>query len=171
MNFKVVLTGILAMMISASVAFASTGESTATMPGNLTVAKGTSITVRAADNITSQKSRKNEKVHFKVMNDVMIGNVIIVPADTDVEGIVTKVKKAGPWDRNGELEVAFSEVKAEEGASLPVTGMTQSRGKCPRFLIKYSLLGVLVKGKEAEIKAGKEVTLQVKEDVVLAATP
>lgn len=168
MNFKAILASLLIVMISASVAFASTNEiATVSMPRNLTIAKGTIIKVRAVDTINSQKTKKNEKVHFKVIEDIVIEDIIVVSAGTDVEAVITKIKKAGSWDKDGEIEVAFSEVETKDGHSIPVTGMLQLRGDKPHLLVKYSLFGVMVKGKEAVIRAGAEVGLQIKGDAVI----
>ncbi|SMC89951.1 hypothetical protein [Sporomusa malonica] len=167
MNFKAILASLLVVIMSVSVAFASTNEIATVMPRNLTMAKGMIIKVRAVETISSQKIRQNEKMHFKVIEDIMIGDVVIVPANTDVEASITKIKKAGSWDKDGQLEVAFSEVKTKDGHSIPVTGMLQIRGDKPQFLIRYSLLGVLIKGKEAIIRAGTEVDLKIKEEVVI----
>lgn len=167
MNFKVILANLLVVLMLASVAFASANEIATVMPCNLTMAKGMIIKVRAVDTISSQKIRQNEEVHFKVVQDIMIGDVVIVSANTDVEALITKIKKAGPWDKDGEIEVAFSEVKTKDGRSIPVIGMLQVHGNKPQFLIRYSLLGVLVKGKEAVIRAGTEVDLKIKEEVVI----
>lgn len=167
MRLKAILVSLLVVLMSVSVAFASTNEIGTAVPHNLTMTKDRIIKVRAVDTISSQKIKQNEKVHFKVIEDIMIDDVVIVPVNTDVEAIITKIKKAGPWDKDGELEVAFSEVKTKDGQSIPVIGMLQLRGDKPQFLIKYSLLGVLVKGKEAVITAGKEVDLKIKEEVVI----
>lgn len=168
MNFKAILASLLIMMISASVAFASANEiAMVSMPRNLTIAKGTIIKVRAVDTISSQKTKQNEKVHFKVIEDIVIEDIIVISAGTDVEAVITKVKKAGPWDKDGEIEVAFSEVETKDGHSIPVSGMLQLRGDKPPLLVKYSLLGVLVKGKEAVMRTGTKVDLQIKEDYII----
>jgi len=167
MSFKVIFASLLVVVMSVSVAVASANEIGTTVPRNLTMTKDRIIKVRAVDTISSQKIKQNEKVHFKVIEDIMIGDVVIVPVNTDVEASITKIKKAGPWDNDGELEVAFSEVKTKDGQPIPVIGMLQLRGDKPQFLIRYSLFGVLVKGKEAVITAGKEVDLKIKEEVMI----
>lgn len=166
MNFKTILGSLLIVMISTSLAFAATSEMPAASASqNLTLPKGTSIKVQAVNDISSQNARQNMKVQFKVVEDILIEDVILIPANTNVEAVVTKVKKAGPWDKDGEIEVAFSEVAAKEGHSFPVTGKLHIKGDKPNILVRYSLGGVLVKGKQAVIKAGTEAKLETKEDV------
>jgi len=169
MNLKSysVLAILIIMMITASVSSASATETaTASMPQELLIAKGTIIKIQAVDTISSKKNKYNEIVHFKVKEDIMVGDDTIVPANTDVEGIITKVKKARSWGRDGQLEVVFSEVKTKDGSSLPVDGGIYLYGDKPNILVKYSLGGVFIKGKEAVIKAGVEVNLQIKADTI-----
>ena len=131
MNLKVykIVTGLIIIMIMASVAFASADQPVAaSMPKDILIAKDTIIKVQAVNPISSQQNKQNEKVHFKVIEDIMVGDVIIVPANTNVEAIVTKVKKAGSWGRAGLIEVAFSEVKTKNGQSVPLNGILKLQG-------------------------------------------
>lgn len=168
MNLKVykIVTGLIIIMIMASVAFASADQPVdASMPKDILIAKDTIIKVQAVNPISSQQNKQNEKVHFKVIEDIPVGDVVIVPANTNVEAIVTKVKKAGSWGRAGLIEVVFSEVKTKNGQSVPVNGILKLQGNKPNVLVKYSLGGVFIKGKEAVAMAGTQVNLQVKEDI------
>ncbi|MDF2500797.1 MAG: hypothetical protein K0Q77_1511 [Anaerosporomusa subterranea] len=172
MNLKsyIVLASLIIVTITASVASASADETaTASMPQDLLIAKGTIIKVQTVDAISSQKNKRNEKVHFRVIEDITVGEVTVVPVNTDVEGVITKVKKAGPWGRSGQIEVVISEVKSKDGHLLPVSGMLRLYGDKPNILIKYSLVGGFIKGKEAVVKAGVEVNLQIKEDTKIAS--
>ncbi|HWR42110.1 hypothetical protein [Sporomusa sp.] len=167
MNVKsyAVLASLIIVLITASIAFASADQAEAvSMPQALLITKGTIIKVQAVDTISSQQKKQNDKVHFKVIEDLTIGDVTIVPANTEVAAIVTKVKKAGPWGRDGQIEVTFSEIKTMEDHALPVTGTLQLLGGKQNFLVKYSLGGIFIKGKEAVIKAGTPVNLKIKED-------
>lgn len=167
----IVMAILIIVMTAANVAWVSANETSSQveMAQDLLITKGTIIKIQAVDTISSQKNKQNDKVHFKVMEDITIGDVTIVPVNSDVEGIITKVKKAGRWDRDGQIEVEFSDVKTKDGQSIPVVGMLKMRGDKPNFLVKYSLGGMFIKGKAAVIKTGEEVNLQVKEDVMIAS--
>lgn len=167
MSFKSQIITLLVAVILAISNAAASAEETAVenVLHERVIAKDTIIKVQAVNTISSQNSKQKEKVHFKVSEDITVGDVIIIAANTDVEAVVTKVQKAGPWDKDGQLEIIFSEITTKEGYSIPVTGFLQLRGDKPNVLVKYSLGGIFIKGKEAVIKAGTEAQLRIKEDI------
>ena len=160
MKLKIVFKLLLLLLIISNVAFASKEISSS----DLKIAKGTEIHVKSIDTISSRNSKKNQKVYFKLSEDILCQDKIIIPSDTQVEATITNVKKSGSWGKNGDIELVFSEVKTKQGDSIPVNGM-KSKGKNANFFIKYSLFGVLIKGQDVKIEKGTEVTLKVKEDV------
>lgn len=166
MNCKAVVFSLFIWLSVMGLAFGSANDiSAADVPAKLVLPKGTIIKVQAVDTISSQTARLRAKFPFRVTEDIKWGDVTFITANTDVEATITKVKKAGPWDRDGEIEISFSEVQMKDSYSLPVTGALCLKGDKPNVLVRYSLLGVLVRGKEAVIKAGTEVKLQTQEEV------
>lgn len=165
MKAKVILIALI-LMILANLTSVSAAEPLA-VPNSLTLQKGTVIKVQAIETSNSRTIKRNDKVHFRVLESLVMGDVVIIPSNTVVEAVAKKVTKAGPWDRDGEIEVVFSEIKTKEGYVFPVTGSLMLRGDKPNILVRYSLIGFLLRGKEVVIKAGAEVNLQIKEDVVI----
>lgn len=165
MNFKWNRIGIVIMfallVLQASVAVA--GERAPDLK-RVYLQKDTVIKVQAVETVNSIKNKQNETVQFKVKEDVLINDVLVIPAQTVVYGTITKVKKGSAWANPGQIEIAFSEVSTPAGNSVPVRGLLYKCGKKPNFFVQFSLLGVFVKGKEAVIEAGTEVELAVKED-------
>lgn len=169
MKLKIVSVSLIMVILLMNVAAAFPGEpATETRPENIVIPQGTLIKVRAADTISSGHAKLNDKVHFNVTEDVVVNGILLVPARTDVEAVVTKVKRARVWDRGGELEVTFSAVKTKDAGSLPVSGLLHQRGNKPNFFVKYAVLGVLVKGKQAILKEGTEAALKVTADVAVS---
>lgn len=162
------LTVVSLYMATMSVLFASPSDAIPfALTDNILIEKGTNIKVQAADTVRSQESKQNNVVSFKVSEDIKVGDITVIPANTKVEGIVTKVKKSGSWDRDGQLQVTFSEIKTKEAESIPVEGVIYKHGEKPNIFVRYSICGVFIKGKEAVIPGGTEVTLVVKEDTII----
>lgn len=170
MKIRLVLmvTVFIMSMVTMSVVFASPSDVTpSAQMDSIVIEKGTNIKVQAVETVHSQKSKQNDVVSFKVSEDIMVGDIMVVPANTEVAGIVTKVKKPGPWGQAGQLEVTFSEIKTKAANSIPVTGALYNHGKKPNFFVRYSICGVFITGKDAIINSGTEVILQVKEDTII----
>lgn len=170
MKFRsfLMVTVFIISMVTMSVIFASPSDVTpSALMENIVIEKGTNIKVQAVDTVHSRKSKRNNVVLFKVIEDIKAGDITVIPANTEVEGVVTKVRKPGPWDRDGQLEVTFSEIKTKEADSIPVTGALYKNGEKPNVFVRYSICGVFVKGKDAIINSGTEVTLLVKEDTTI----
>ena len=132
------------------------------------LAKGTVIPVEAVASVSSKDCRKDQKVFFKLTKDVKSDEKVIISANTIVEATVTKVRRAGPWDRSGEIDLGFSDIKAEDGQSVPVEGRLEVKGKTPNFLVRYALLGVLIRGKNVQVGKGTAVDLKVADDVAFS---
>ncbi|MBP2638064.1 MAG: hypothetical protein H6Q72_3971 [Firmicutes bacterium] len=170
MKFRLfsMVTVFIMSMVTMSVVFASPSDVTpSALTESIVIEKGANIKVQAVDTVHSRKSKQNDVVLFKVIEDIKVGDITVIPANIEVEGIVTKVKKPGPWDQAGQLEVTFSEIKTKEADSIPVAGVLYKHGKKPNFFVRYSICGVFIKGKDAIINSGTEVTLQVKEDTII----
>jgi hypothetical protein len=134
------------------------------MSHNFVLAQGTPIRVEAIENISSQHHHLHDRVPFKTVTDLWVDDRVMIPAGTVVEAVITKLKRSGAWDQDGELEVTFSSITASDGRILAMTGTLAKRGGKPNFLIRYSLGGVFVKGKAAVIQAGEQAEVQIAAD-------
>lgn len=135
--------------------------------GNVLLAKGTVIPIIACDEVSSEKNKLGDIVRFQVSTDVFIKEVMIIPAKSKVEAVITKIKKAGRRDKDGQLEITFKKVDLTPDGSILLQGKIQQLGESPNVLIKYSLLGFLVKGKEAKNPIGAKATATVAENIHL----
>jgi len=57
--------------------------------------------------VSSKTSREGDTVSFTVAENVMDGNVLLVPAGTVGSGTITSLKKARSFGRNGALDITF----------------------------------------------------------------
>lgn len=131
------------------------------------VPKGTRIKLKAADPVGSQTHVLHEKVRFTVAADVMSDDRVTVSAGTEVEGTVTKAKRSAVWDKDGQIEVSFTEIPSSTGTMIPVSGKLSVLGEKQNILVKYSLMGALFKGKKATIENGMECDVEISEDTFI----
>jgi len=164
-KYKLIVETVVSLCMFSGGVLAFNGNGLSSSGMDWTLAKGTTIPVEAVNSIYSQNCIKGQKVIFKIKKDILSENEVIIPANTIVEGVVTKVKKAGPWGKPGEIDLGFSEIDIKSGPVIPVTGSLVVKRHNANFFVRYSLMGVFIRGKNAEIKKGTEVDLDVTKTV------
>ena len=123
---------------------------------------GTPINLETITQVTSKRASLGTVVDFKVMNDVRVGNTVVIPAGTIAKGQVSSVNRASALGNGGEITIALNYINAIDGAMIPVSGGTTSViGKDKKGLAIVcglcTLVGFLIEGKEAEIPAGTQI--------------
>lgn len=157
----------LGVLLSNGVSANGTDSASEITQQKICISKGTVIQIQADDAISSQSHQLNNKVNFTVVEDIKVDDIIIVPSGTKVEGIVTKSKRSAVWDKDGHLEVTFSEIHNIADTVIPVTGKLSIQGEKQNILVKYSMMGVLFKGKKALIEKGTKMEVQVSENTYI----
>ena len=66
----------------------------ANTPGAITIPAGTSIFIRTMETLDSAQTQQNSVFHGTTSSDIYLGNQIVIPAGTNVEGKVTRVQDA-----------------------------------------------------------------------------
>lgn len=163
MNLKRIFVIALIMILAMSSAVVmANGESI--LQHEILIKKEIPIQVQAVDDISSQKNSLHDKVFFRIMKDLCIDDTVVIPAHTVVTAEITQIKKAGLWDKDGVVEVLFSDMNTQDGQVLPVMGKIHRGGNKQNILVKYSIGGIFIKGKPAVIKAGEEMELKLAYD-------
>ena len=79
------------------------------------IPKDTILTVELTESISSKKMKKGMPVPLKLKENLIVNDVIVVPAGTEVEGTVTNARKNGFFGRSGKLEFTISSVETING--------------------------------------------------------
>lgn len=88
--------------------------------GNAYIPKGTTIEVELTDNITSKTAHVGDLIPLRTVNNLIINDVVVVPAGAEVTGVVTKARKSGGLGRGGKLEFVVTSVKARNSVEIPL---------------------------------------------------
>ena len=123
---------------------------------------GTPIVLETVSACSSKTSLLGSVVDFKVVNDVKVGDIVVVPAGTIAKGQVSSVNKASALGAGGEISLSLSSVNALDGTMIPLSGSTTSViGKDKRGLSIVcgicTLFGFLIRGDQAVIPAGTQI--------------
>lgn len=175
----------LPVVFGAGAAQADTNTMTVSeiLPGDAYVPKGTMIRAELLTEVNSGRNKVGDKISFKVLEDIKIGDAVVVAKGTTGDGYVKTVKRAGMFGKGGAIELDASNVKTLNGVEVPLTMDVSKYGGDNHIEINYNnsietaILSGLLPGSNQKIKAGTilsilvpfNVDLQVKAEGLLPA--
>lgn len=145
---------------------------------------GTLVPIRFLSTLSSKNNKAGEIFNFQISENVFLDNKLIIPANYEGVGEITKAKKATILSRPGKLEIEFKSVSALDGASLGLILGEKAEEENKRLYLAVGagilgfiilsnpiglVFGALIPGKNVEIEEGSEMFLQVKEDTTVIA--
>lgn len=130
--------------------------------------------VRLLKPISTKKNSKGEPVLFSVAEDIMDGDVLLVPKGMTGMGYISELKKASSFGRNSKLDIVFEEVPAIDGSTFVAVQGPEAKEKMKSefkaagaSVAGAALLGPIglvggffVKGKSIELPEGTLVYVQ-----------
>ena len=141
-----------------------------------TVPVDTLIKIKLVTPLNTDVSKVGDKVKFQAAEDVIYNGKLIIAAGAPGEGVVTKVKSARNFGRNGEIDVNFQQIQAFDGTMLETTLGEKAKKEIENLamaagasLAGIALLGpvgivggIFVNGKDIDLPAGTESYIQTK---------
>jgi ribosomal protein L2 len=142
---------------------------------NAYIPADTILNIELTEAISSKKIKKGDPIPLKTLDNIIINDIIVIPAGTPVEGVVTKATKSGLFGRSGKLEFTINSVKTINNVIIPLqyTAMKEagSDGGAIAVAAVVSIVGGLfMKGKNVEFAAGTHFQAKVTADTDLHVT-
>ena len=140
-------------------------------PATIVAAK-TPIELELLQNLNSLLDRTGEIVRFRVVDDVKVGDRVVVAGGTLVEGRIKYAERSRTNGRAGVLQVVVQRVTAVDGTRLPLWGemVASGRNRSKASAVTQIAVGVLgfgVHGKEAAHVIGDRFTVSTRGEVSL----
>lgn len=144
--------------------------------GHIYIPKKTQLKVELVNPITSKTAQEGENVDIRLIDNLIVNGVVVIPKGTIGKAYVYKARSAGGFGRKGILMIAGEEFKTINNVSVPLkqglTGEGSSDGGAAAVAAAISLIGgAFMKGTNIEYPAGTIFTVEVRENVDLQATP
>ena len=144
--------------------------------GHVYIPKKTQLKVELVNPITSKTAQTGEDVSIKLVDNLIVNNVVVIPKDTIGKAYVYKARSAGGFGRKGVLMIAGDEFKTINNITVPlkqgINGEGKSDGGAVAVAAAISLIGgAFMKGTNIDYPAGTAFTVEVRENVDLQATP
>jgi hypothetical protein len=142
-------------------------------PAQSVLPEGLTVHLETREALSSKKAKAGDPVNFVVREPVVIGGVTMIPAGSAALGQVTRARDNGLLGRSGKLEIGVSHIDVG-GRQIPVRGNRDKKGASGTVAVVgaavvFLPLGLLIRGREATIKAGTPVDVFVAQEVPMTA--
>ena len=114
------------------------------------------ISVQAMDTLNSRTATPGTLVHFKLCEKLVLPSANELNAGTILTGRLVQVKKGSGWGCPGKMLI-----HVELPAEAQKQGEVFLRGTAPNFFVQVSVLGGLVKGKNAICTTGSRYSMKI----------
>lgn len=141
------------------------------------VPDGTEISAVTTETLSSKTAREDDPVTFKVEEDVIVNGSVVIAKGTAIKGVVTNAKKSGFFGKGGELNVRVETTTTVDNQKIKVRASKgregdNKTGTTIALVVLLGPIGLLKKGKNAEIKEGTRLRVFTDEEkTVNVVTP
>lgn len=106
---------ILALLsISTPFSLSQTPEPTVTDPSFI-LRDGTPVRLRLGRNLSSADAKTGETVDFEVLEEIKIGDIVVIPREGIALATVTHAKPKGRMGKGGKLDITIDSVRLVSG--------------------------------------------------------
>lgn len=177
MNFdarrmKMLVIGLMLLMTLQSayrINIYSQDNNTVTQDEEFVLAENTAFNIVTAQEISSKKAQPGDEVVFKVDEDVVVKNRVLISKGTKATGYVVNAEKSGMMGKAGKLGITVESTTTVDGKPLKLRAAKGKEGddktnSVVALSILVSSLFILKKGEDAKIKEGTPVKVYVAEE-------
>jgi len=140
---------------------------------------GMPVKLKLSRVMSSADAKTGETVDFEVIEDVKIGETVIIRSGVSAIGTVTEAKPKRRMGRSGKLSLNITYVPAASGDKIPLRAIKENKGKSHVGVMTTAMVatGILffpaaplflfLKGKDITLPKGTEVTAYIDGDIAL----
>jgi hypothetical protein len=141
------------------------------VPKTVTIREGTEVQLEFAEDVSSKTATEDDKVNFRLAEDLKVGDVVVARTGSIAVGTVTNAKKAGMMGRGGELNVRLEYLKIGDSrvrlrANKGKEGANKV-GATVALTVLFGPIGLLKRGHNIDIKEGTSLAAWVDQDSVV----
>jgi hypothetical protein len=154
-------------------ATAQTSITDAKLPSAFGLVEDTPVRIKLARTMSSKDARVNERVDFEVLEDVKVGNVVVVERGSLAIATVTEAHPKRRMGRSGKLQINIDYLRLASGDKVPlravkggnggnhIAAMTGAMVATSLVFFPAAPLFLFMHGKDITIPKGTEVTAYV----------
>ncbi len=150
------------------------GAAATTRRAGLVLAENTPVKLKLTRTVSSKDAKVAEKVVFEVVDDVKIGEVVVIQHSASAVATVTEAK-AKSLTHSGKLDMNIEYVPMVSGEKVPLRATKVVKGESQNAAVKGAMIATslllfptpMLLSKDIAIKEGTEVTAYVAADTPL----
>ncbi len=143
---------------------------------------GTPVKLRTNRNLSSADDKTGATVDFEVLEDIKIGETIVIPRGGVALGTITQGKPKGRMGKGGKLDINIDSVRLVTGEKIPLRAVKENKGgshtgAMTGAIVVTSILFfpaapffLFMKGKDITIPKGTEITAYINGDIPLKSS-
>jgi len=148
-------------------------QAAASEGGLLTLTAGIPVTLVMSKEVNSSVDDEGDTFPLTVLNDVKVGDTIVIPRGTPATGEVTWRTGKGAFGKSGKLEFSLRHIDLD-GKRIPVSGDYRQEGEGNTIATGVGIIAVgvfagFITGKRARVPMGRELMAQVAQPVQFTA--
>jgi hypothetical protein len=120
--------------------------------------------VVVANTISSESSFLGQEVAFKVIDDVVVNNIIGINKGACAYGKIISIKEPSIYGQPGKVEVQLEHALSVDGQEIPISGTYTSVGKDKSKLFLIWLLGPFIYGDDAILQSSEKIQVELISD-------
>jgi hypothetical protein len=140
---------------------------------------GTPVKLRISRTMSSADAKTGETIDFEVLEDIKIGETVIIPRAGIALGTVTQGKPKGRMGKGGKLDINIDSVRLVSGEKAALRAVKEAKGgshtgAMTGAIVATSILFfpaapffLFMKGKDITIPKGTEITAYINGDIPL----
>ena len=140
------------------------------------LAADTPVRLRLAQTISSATAKLNDTVDFEVVEDIKVGNLVVIPQGGTAIGTVTEARTKKSFGRAGKLNVNIDYVRLANGDKVPLRAVKGGSGGSHTGAMTGAVVATaivffpaaplffFIKGKNIVLPKGTEITAFVAAD-------
>lgn len=139
-------------------------------PVPIRLTANTPVALTLNGGLTTRQTLTGTKFSMTVAQDVMADGVVVVPKGSRAIGLVTYAKKNSGFGKSGKMELAFKYIEIG-GHQIPLEGSFfqegegNTAGTVGAVFAAGVIGGLVVKGKEVDLPAGRDFDATILKDV------
>ena len=138
---------------------------------------GVEVPLRMEEALDSNNKtvREGNQVRMSVAQNVMLGNMVVIPAGSPATGEITDIRRKGMWGKSGRITARVLSVRVGDRlirltGNFDDKGVTGTAGVVAAIAF-VPIAGFFMTGTSAKIPAGAGVKAFLDEDLTVAAPP
>jgi hypothetical protein len=146
----------------------------APVAGAAVLPSNTEVLLRLDEEVNSKRMRVGDTFKLSVLQDIMLGNYVVIPRGTPASGTITYRTGKGGFGKSAKMEITMNAINLN-GRSIPLTGNFRQEGEgntgaavgaaLATATLTLGLGGLLVTGRSAVFQNGREFRVATREAI------